>query len=688
MPEVNKNDVKFLSNQGRRMSVASSASSGSRSSRRSRVSKLPYDVDWDNRLYCAMKVLSSIVSNNEVYEGCVVALDEWFSIIVIDLFKRSRKAGLGVLEGYLHLIKGVLTRFAENKDVMGQCKLSQAICSDNGNSELLDIITSRTSTLVTRASALELCPLLMITSDVGSEQFAHHCLVSVLDDGRFNPFEPGDITMSRTFQRGERGQLKSVNEKNPLDKSYTVANYLPVLLFQRMNDVFIDQESVQRLTFLCVVKAMNILSQKIIAIEEAENKEKEEQKAAESAAAAAEEEAAPFGATLKHKKSKKNKNKKKKVSQSDLFDQDATVDKLKGEFDATTARKIRNFFSRDAEYTRYRILELVEEEDDVLIETLLELLLIETSLRKSKSRLAVKVRYLFDPFMLFYDFIDCTDADYQFLLDFLISGETAFLEYLLRFCKRMSANWNPTQATKEQVNRVMSILIRLRMHVQDLYQKNAFPYSPKALLKAMEKVEFCYENEKGTFENPEQSDMFDADYLNYIKRKDEQKKEQQEKEKAQKAKKISEKPKKMAISSLFLQDVKYQQEQQRRTSEIEQKKKEVLKKRAERKKKKSVKMKPEKTKRKSDVILEELDVDDDDDEAPPPNTKPTLTSQKSTAIHIMKQNREKNKASSKKKHHIKHKVNLDSLKKIDFKNKLGQQQHTKVDAERKVRIGF
>jgi len=623
-----------------------------------------------------MKVLSYIVSNNEVYEGCVVALDEWFSIIVIDLFKRSRKAGLGVLEGYLHLIKGILTRFAENKDVMGQCKLSQTICSENA--ELFDIITSRTSTLVTRASALELCPLLMVTSELGSEQFAQHCLVSVLDDGRFNPFEPGDISMARTFQRGERGQLKSINEKNPLDKSYTVANYLPVLLFQRLNDVFIDQESVQRLTFLCVVKAMNILSQKIIAIEEAENKEKE-RKEAEAAAGIKEEE--PI---MSRKKSKK-KNKKKKASQSDLFDQDASVEKLEGEFDATTARKIRNFFSRDAEYTRYRILELVEEEDDVLIETLLELLLIESSLRKSKSRLAVKVRYLFDPFMLFYDFIDCTDADYQFLLDFLISGETVFLEYLLRFCKRMSANWNPTQATKEQVNRVMSILIRLRMHVQDLYQKNAFPYSPKALLKAMEKVEFCYENEKGTFENQQKSNMFDEDYLNYMKRKTIREKEKVEKEKANKTKKISEKPKKMAISSLFLQDVKYQQEQQRRTSEIEQKKKEALKKRAERKKKKSVKINQEKTKRKTDVIPE--DRDDDDEDGPPPQSKPTLMHQKSMATRLMKQNRENNKKSSKKKHNIKHKVNLDSLKKINFKNKLDQ-EHATVDAERKVRIGF
>jgi len=52
------------------------------------------------------------------------------------------------------------------------------------------------------------------------------------------------------------------------------------------------------------------------------------------------------------------------------------------EFNSSTARKIRNCFSRDADYTRYRILELAKEEADVLIEVLLELLLIESALKK------------------------------------------------------------------------------------------------------------------------------------------------------------------------------------------------------------------------------------------------------------------------------------------------------------------
>lgn len=228
------------------------------------MKKIPFDVDWDHRLYSAMKVLSSIVSNYEVYEGCVVALDEWFSNIVVDLFRRSKKAGMGVMEGFLSLIGAILRRFATNKEVMGQCKLSAVICEE-AHDELIGLITSSSSTLITRASALEICPLLMMTSKVGAQIFARHCLVAVLDDGRFNPFEPGDIAISRTFERGEEGTLKMVG--GGVEGRDVVGDEIEGLMFRRKADVFLDQEAVQRLTFFLVIKAMNILSQQIMRIQ-------------------------------------------------------------------------------------------------------------------------------------------------------------------------------------------------------------------------------------------------------------------------------------------------------------------------------------------------------------------------------------------------------------------------------------
>ena len=160
-----------------------------------------------------------------------------------------------------------------------------------------------------------------------------------------------------------------------------------------------------------------------------------------------------------------------------------------------------------------------------------------------------------------------------------------FLEYLLKFCKRMSANWNPTEGTKDMVNRVMSILIRLRMHISDLHQKGAFPYSPKALLKVIESVEFCYDLKQA---EDAKNNVFDLDYINYVKKKAEKKAEEQEKEKINRESRKSNKPKKMVVHSVFLQDIQYEKQQKLRKSQIDKKRKEAL---AKRKRKKSQKEK-------------------------------------------------------------------------------------------------
>merc|ERR1719334_2672334 len=124
---------------------------------------------------------------------------------------------------------------------MGQCKLSSVICSE-AHEELIGVITSKSTTLITRASALEICPLLMMTSKIGAQIFARHCLVEVLDDGRFNPFEPGDIAMSRTFHKGEGGELQSdgMMEQNETEGARG-GDDVESLMFRRKADVFLDQ---------------------------------------------------------------------------------------------------------------------------------------------------------------------------------------------------------------------------------------------------------------------------------------------------------------------------------------------------------------------------------------------------------------------------------------------------------------
>ncbi|ETO32374.1 hypothetical protein RFI_04741, partial [Reticulomyxa filosa] len=520
----------------------------------------PYSINWNNRLYSAMRVLTSIVESEDVHDDCVVALDEWFETVCMDLLHRCSKAGYGILEAFLQLLKAILYRFAQHNDKLEDSNVANLLCEKP--KYLLEIITRQTSTLVTRAIALELCPLLMVTSN-NSEAFAQQCLLTVLDDGRFNPFEPGDINMTRTFHHGvegegkDEGKLRSINPDNPWARGYTINENISSLLFHTMNPVFIDRESVMRLTFMTVLKAMNTLLARIEQMEiELERRETTQTQTDDKDDGETEDESQPRTTSSTPNAlpvaSKSPRTPLSIVTDDYLLDDWQAVDRLEGEFDNTTARKIRNFFSRDASYTRHRILEMCCEEDDVLIDVLLELLMIETALRRSNSRLAKRIRYLFDPFLLLHDFIELVDADHSLLLDWMIGNETSFTEYLIRFCKRMTLNWHPTNADAGQVNRVMGILIRLRMHVQTLHERKLFPFSPKPLLKAMEKMEFCYESNEGAYSHVSQMWTDVQSGVDASKKK----KEETEKESKENAPNAAKKINKVKVSELFLQNVK------------------------------------------------------------------------------------------------------------------------------------
>eukprot|EP00486_Rosalina_sp_Unknown_P008935 CAMPEP_0201589324 /NCGR_PEP_ID=MMETSP0190_2-20130828/165213_1 /ASSEMBLY_ACC=CAM_ASM_000263 /TAXON_ID=37353 /ORGANISM="Rosalina sp." /LENGTH=87 /DNA_ID=CAMNT_0048043223 /DNA_START=182 /DNA_END=445 /DNA_ORIENTATION=+ len=84
-------------------------------------------------------------------------------------------------------------------------------------------------------------------------------------------------------------------------------------------------------------------------IKDEERKEKEKQEEAKKAKSKDKDkdknDDGPFGPTIKKKKTRKKKR-------NDDCDDDMPGT---GEFDSSTARKIRKFFSRDADYTGYRI---------------------------------------------------------------------------------------------------------------------------------------------------------------------------------------------------------------------------------------------------------------------------------------------------------------------------------------------
>merc|ERR1719203_1458437 len=94
-------------------------------------------------------------------------------------------------------------------------------------------------------------------------------------------------------------------------------------------------------------------------------------------------------------------------------------------------------------------------------------------------------------------------------------------------------------------------------------------------------MEFCY----GERDMTADVTMFDEEYTNYVKRREEEKQQAEEQKQAEKESRKSSRPKKMAISSLFLQDIKAKEEKEARRSEISRKRKRVLAKRAKKKSK-------------------------------------------------------------------------------------------------------
>ncbi|TYZ57215.1 hypothetical protein PybrP1_011165 [[Pythium] brassicae (nom. inval.)] len=163
--------------------------------------------------------------------------------------------------------------------------------------------------------------------------------------------------------------------------------------------------------------------------------------------------------------------------------------------------------------------------DDVMVEVLNTLL-----------QLSVAVEAL-DPDLLFADVLETFGHDHLVLLDLLISSETAMLEYLLRYLRRLSANWDASRAVLGRPRRgssadrfdgghsddssddssddgtsasatnhrrneqlgcclddVVGVLIRLRFEIDKQVAAAMFPYNPRALRRRLVHVEALYES--------------------------------------------------------------------------------------------------------------------------------------------------------------------------------------------------
>ncbi|KAI4478700.1 hypothetical protein M0804_011728 [Polistes exclamans] len=102
--------------------------------------------------------------------------------------------------------------------------------------------------------------------------------------------------------------------------------------------------------------------------------------------------------------------------------------------------------------------------------------------------------HMLSPTLTFIRFIHAVSHDRDVLLDLLVSNETCFLLYLLRFLKYVRRNWSEfVSCCGRELDETMTVLIRLRLAIDRLVSKALFPYNINPVLRLLEKCESFYE---------------------------------------------------------------------------------------------------------------------------------------------------------------------------------------------------
>ncbi|XP_076053226.1 protein lines homolog [Oratosquilla oratoria] len=139
------------------------------------------------------------------------------------------------------------------------------------------------------------------------------------------------------------------------------------------------------------------------------------------------------------------------------------------------------------------MVKLFEDQDDWLVESMVCGLDICTGLGL-RIRQHPEFHACVNPHTTFMVFLDTICHDHDVLLDLLVSNETSFLLYLLRYLKFIRRNWEEfTSHCGRRLDEVMTVLIRLRYAIDRLVSKNLFPYNISPVLKLLEKCEDMYE---------------------------------------------------------------------------------------------------------------------------------------------------------------------------------------------------
>ena len=137
---------------------------------------------------------------------------------------------------------------------------------------------------------------------------------------------------------------------------------------------------------------------------------------------------------------------------------------------------------------------LLCDQDDYLVEAMVCLLDLCAGLAE-RARMQPDFERAIDAHRSFVQFLGTVRRDHDLLLDFLISNETCFLLYLLRYLKFVRKHWARfLLACGAKLQEVMGVLIGLRISLQQLVARDLFPYNVTPILKLLERCEQLYEH--------------------------------------------------------------------------------------------------------------------------------------------------------------------------------------------------
>lgn len=166
--------------------------------------------------------------------------------------------------------------------------------------------------------------------------------------------------------------------------------------------------------------------------------------------------------------------------------------------------KLENFIKNTLEFHPEShfskiLIHLFDDQDDHLIEAMVCTLDVTAGFSFRNNAFPDLVKML-NPVYTFLEFLKMISNSYSLLLDLLVSNETCFLLYLLRFLKYIRINWSMFVHSchdfgmgSSTLDEAMSVLIRLRLQISRLVSRQMYPYDISPVLRLLENCESLYE---------------------------------------------------------------------------------------------------------------------------------------------------------------------------------------------------